>query len=110
MKYVYSILFLLITHFATAQAGRGVDLSFDQLQVKFYPNPATTFINFELVRPSDKNVSLQIFNLAGKKVFETTELAQKTTVPVNDYFRGLYIYQLRDKFGKVLSSGKFQVK
>ena len=38
--------------------------------VKFYPNPATSNINFELQRALDKSYSLQIFNFMGKKVLE----------------------------------------
>ena len=34
----------------------------------------------------------------------------KLTINLDDnYYRGLYIYQLRDKDGRIIESGKFQV-
>src|SRR4051812_8537384 len=73
--------------------------------VKFYPNPATSIITFDFQRGYDKNCNLQIFNLIGKKVQEITNVTPKTTVNLNDFYRGIYIFQLKDKSGKVLDSG-----
>ena len=78
--------------------------------VKFYPNPAISFITFDLQQGSDKSsYSLQIFNFIGKKVQEVSNVTPKTTVNLNDFYRGMYIFQLKDKSGKVIDSGKFQV-
>jgi hypothetical protein len=78
--------------------------------VRFYPNPATSFITFEdFSRKYDKNFSIQLFNFLGKKVQEFTLADQKYIVNLTDYFRGIYIYQLRDPSGKIVESGKFQV-
>lgn len=77
--------------------------------VKFYPNPAISVINFELPKDVEKNYSLQIFNFVGKKVMEVVALTSKTSIPLTDFFRGVYIFQLRDKSGKLVESGKFQV-
>ena len=113
MKFIYLLLLLGFSHFAVAQAGKGLDPSIEVAQVKvvkFYPNPATTFIHFELVQRPQTSYTLQLFNLTGKKVHEAVEISQKTTIPVNDFFRGVYIYQLRDRSGRIVESGKFQVK
>ncbi|WP_207492413.1 T9SS type A sorting domain-containing protein [Aridibaculum aurantiacum] len=113
MKYIYLILLLSFSLFANAQAGKGIDAHPELMSVKavkFYPNPATTVIHFELLDRSERGYTLQIYNFVGKKVFEAVEIAHKTTIPLNDYFRGVYIYQLRDRTGKVVESGKFQVK
>lgn len=77
--------------------------------IKFYPNPATAFINFEFQRSYDKTFNFQIFNFLGKKVYEVNNVNQKTVVNLGDFYRGVYIFQLRDKSGKVVDSGKFQV-
>ena len=77
--------------------------------VKFYPNPATSIITFDFQRGYDKSLNLQIFNFIGKKVQEITNVTPKTTVNLNDFYRGIYIFQLKDKNGKVIDSGKFQV-
>lgn len=77
--------------------------------IRFYPNPATSFITFDFQKGYDKNYTLQIFNLPGRKVYEVNEVTPKTVVNLNDFFRGVYIFQLRDKGGKLIEAGKFQV-
>lgn len=77
--------------------------------IKYYPNPATTAIKFEFVQGFDKSFSLQFYNFMGKKVLEITSPDQLTNLSLNDFYRGVYIFRLSDKFGKVVDSGKFQV-
>ena len=77
--------------------------------IKPYPIPATTVINFDFLYGYDKSFSLQVYNFMGKKVSETNNIPQKITLPLDDFFRGIYIYQLRDKNGKIIDSGRFQV-
>ncbi len=77
--------------------------------IRFYPNPATSIINFEFQKSTEKDLNFQIFNFLGKKVYEITNLTNKTTVNLSDFYRGVYIFQLRDKSGKIIESGKFQV-
>jgi hypothetical protein len=77
--------------------------------IKFYPNPAISFITFDLQKSSDKSYDIQIFNFLGKMIFEQKNISPRTTINLTDYSRGVYIYQLRDHDGKILDSGKFQV-
>jgi hypothetical protein len=115
MKLFYLvILFIGCTLFAGAQTGKLPDSPsqpavMDIKVVKFYPNPATSEINFEFLKQVDKNYTLQIYNFIGKKVFEITNASQKNTIPLTDFYRGVYIFQLRDKAGRVVESGKFQI-
>jgi hypothetical protein len=77
--------------------------------VKFYPNPAISYIIFESIeKTSVKPYSLQIFNFLGRKVFEIPVNAE-TKVDLTNFVRGLYIFQLRDQNGRICDSGKFQV-
>lgn len=76
--------------------------------IKFYPNPAVSFITFDLQK-TDKSYDIQIFNFLGKMIYEQKNIPTRTTINLNDYSRGVYIYQLRDHDGKILDSGKFQV-
>jgi len=74
--------------------------------VKCYPNPATSVVNFEFPAP----YTLQIYSFTGKKMTEVAASANKVSVILNnDFYRGIYIYQLRDKTGRVIETGKFQV-
>lgn len=80
--------------------------------VKFiscYPNPATSNINFDFANYLDKGYTLAIYNCIGKKVDEVNLISSRTNLSLENYFRGLYIYQLRNKQGNLIESGKFQV-
>lgn len=77
--------------------------------LKFYPNPATTFINFEFQGNFDRAYNLVIYNFVGKKVLEISSLNFSNQIDLSDFARGVYIFQLRDKSGRILESGKFQV-
>jgi hypothetical protein len=77
--------------------------------LKFYPNPATSFITFDFQKGFEKSYSFQIFNFIGKKVFELDNLNPSTIVNLNEFYRGIYVFQLRDHTGKIIESGKFQV-
>jgi len=45
----------------------------------------------------------------GKKVFDIKKLPSRVIINLDEFFRGVYIFQLRDKMGTVVQSGKFQV-
>lgn len=77
--------------------------------IKPYPIPATTAINFEFQYGYDKSFTLEIYNFMGKKVNEFSKIPPIMTVSLEDFYRGIYVYQLRDKGGKIIDSGKFQV-
>ena len=77
--------------------------------LKYYPNPASVSINFDFQRNYNNRFSLLIFNFMGKKVYEMKNISYKTNINLEDFYRGIYIYQLRDKNNLVLESGKFQV-
>ena len=79
--------------------------------VKCYPNPAVSFINFEfLVDIVSKDYSLSVYSFTGKKMSEININTAKTTLTfTNEFYRGIYVYQLRDKSGKIIETGKFQV-
>jgi hypothetical protein len=42
-------------------------------------------------------------------MYESQNIAEKVTVDLSDFNRGVYIYHLRDQSGKLMESGKFQV-
>ncbi len=77
--------------------------------IKYYPNPATTAINFEFIRGYGKAFTLQFYNFMGKKVLEVNNPSQLTNLSLNSFYRGVYIFRLSDKNGKIIDSGKFQV-
>ena len=108
------IIFSGLTFFSHAQIGKNSGMNFSPeilstKVVRFYPNPAYNIINFEFSKPVQPDYTLQIFSFVGKKVFELNAVLQKTSIPLTDFYRGIYIFQLRDKTGRIIESGKFQV-
>ncbi len=77
--------------------------------LKCYPNPATTNITFEFQRNYNNGYTLEIYNLPGKRVSLASNMSNTTPITLQNYYRGVYIYKLIDRNGKVVESGKFQV-
>ncbi|HVX26438.1 MAG TPA: T9SS type A sorting domain-containing protein [Parafilimonas sp.] len=80
--------------------------------VKCYPNPAISYVNFELFDNAkiSKNYTLEVYSFTGKKMYSATISSEKITLTLtNDFYRGIYVYQVLDKAGRILETGKFQV-
>jgi len=79
--------------------------------IKCYPNPAISFVNFEFTAELiSKNYTLQVYSFTGKKMYEISITSLKATLTfTNEFYRGIYVYQLRDKSGRIIETGKFQV-
>jgi hypothetical protein len=108
MNKIYLMLLMVsLTFCAVAQQRPAVP---EQVKVRFYPNPATTVINFEFTKSNPAAMyTLQVYNFIGKKVTEISISNNKASVSLDNFFRGVYIFQLRDKTGRIVESGKFQV-
>jgi len=110
MKKIYLII-LLLTFCLGSKATTGIVPFENDGTVKvyrFYPNPASSFINFEF-KYTDESYTLQIYNFLGKRVYSQVVNNNKIIVPVENLYRGLYIYQLRNTVGNIVESGKFQI-
>ena len=77
--------------------------------IKLYPNPATSYITVDLQKSNERGLSIQVYNFLGKKMYESQNMAEKLTIDLSDFNRGVYIYHLRDQSGKIIESGKFQI-
>ncbi len=106
---IFYILSLLIMSGFHALSQSHADQFPEPKITKFYPNPAVSQITFSFENGQEKDKSFQIFNFIGKKVFELQSISAKTIVDLSEFYRGVYIFQLRDKNGRVVESGKFQV-
>jgi hypothetical protein len=102
-------LFFIWGFSSTAQSKNSPDVPGSLRYIKFYPNPATSAINFDFQRSSNTDFTLFIFNFMGKKVFEQKNLPGHTTINLDNFYRGVYIFQLRNKNGLIIESGKFQL-
>ena len=111
LKRIFYILLLIAGfHFSSqAQVKSSFPTGFSVKTVKFYPNPAVSFINFEFLKNYDQSYSLEIYNFIGKKIADLKPADKKIIVPLTDFYRGVYIFQLKDKQGTIVEAGKFQV-
>ena len=78
-------------------------------RMSLYPNPATSYITFDIQNMNQKGLTIVVFNFLGKKMAEKQSVNEKTLLSLTDFSRGTYIYHLVDQGGKVLDTGKFQV-
>ena len=110
MRIFYILLsIILVTSTQAKSQARGPLPEQDHKVIKFYPNPAVSYITFELIKEPNKTYTLQIFSFLGRKVKDVTDVADKKTVNLSDLTRGLYTFQLKDEDGRVTDSGIFQV-
>jgi hypothetical protein len=101
---------LLIGLQASAQNRSAIAANPGDRIIKTYPNPAQTYVTFEIQAGQKSAYTLKVFNaLLGKKMYETQNMPAKVTLNLNDFAMGIYIYQLVDGSGKIVESGKFQV-
>lgn len=77
---------------------------------RFFPNPATTQIQFDFRMPPGTVLRLRVFNFLGRKVLDLPRVNPVMRLDLGGFTRGFYIYQLLDIRGRVLESGKFQVE
>ena len=79
--------------------------------IKSFPNPATTVVNFEFQKGYSRSYSIQVLNSIGKKMFEAKNIPSLLSINLKEekFYRGIYIYQLIDKNGAVVESGKILV-
>ncbi len=109
-KLFYIFLFTIGLNFTSASQnkipgnGNGT-----QKLIKLYPIPATTVINFDFVNGYDRTITFEVYNFTGKKVYELKNPPQKITLQLNDFSRGFYYYQLRDKNGRLIETVRFLV-
>jgi hypothetical protein len=100
-------LFFLTASFG--QDGRTVPGNDPGKGMKLYPNPASSFITFDLTKGHQRGLNIVVYNFLGKKMSENQNVGEKTTLQLGDYNRGVYIFHVTDQSGKVLDTGKFQV-
>lgn len=107
---IVSIILVTTVAYAQSEVKTSFHSGTQSTILRFYPNPATTVITFDFQNSYDKGYSIQIYNaVLGRKMIEQTNIADKFSIDLGNFTRGVYVYQLRDKTGKLVETGKFQV-
>lgn len=76
---------------------------------KFFPNPAVNFVTFEFKEEQERGTVIQVYSFLGRLVATVPVNSRRLTLNVTDYFRGIYVFQIRTPNGKVIETNKFQV-
>lgn len=114
MKSLTLILILIVginfTSFAQNKPSSD-DVTIQAKFIKSYPNPASTVVNFEFQKGYSRSYSIQILNSIGKKMYESKNIPSLLSINLKEekFYSGVYIYQLIDKNGIVVESGKILV-
>ncbi len=108
-SYIFILLIgLTFTSFAQTKITAPGDDASAKL-IKVYPIPATTVIHFDFLQGYDNSYSFQVYNFVGTKVYERKTTSPQMSIPLSEFFRGIYFYRLLDKDGKFIESQRFQV-
>ncbi len=107
--YILLSFILLISTQAKSQARGPLPDPYHKVVKKFYPNPAISYIIFEIDKEPNQTYTLQVYSFIGKMVKNIPDIVDRYTVNLGDLYRGLYTFQLKDQSGRVTDSGIFQV-
>ena len=66
--------------------------------VRVYPNPASEIINVEAKKEMRKPLRVQLFDLTGKVVKETTSYQNKFSVDISSLHSGIYTFKLYNAY------------
>jgi hypothetical protein len=80
---------------------------FDEISVKYYPNPFNENISLEIDLLSENKFSVEVLNVQGKvvKVFSNIQ-SGINSLSIDNLERGVYLFYLKDKNGVVKNSTK----
>jgi len=81
------------------------DIALEKLKVNFYPNPATGILN---ITAEERMQQVEIYNMAGQKVMQTTPNSKTAAINVSSLASGLYSATIKAD-NKTLTK-KFTVK
>jgi len=107
--YILLSIILLSTTQAKSQAKGPLPETDHKVVKKFYPNPAVSYIIFEIDKEPNQTYTLQIYSFLGKIVKNIPNIVDHYSVNLSDLYRGLYTFQLKDQSGRVTDSGIFQL-
>lgn len=78
-------------------------------QVRFFPNPAVNSITFEFKEEPPKGTTIQVFSFLGRQVANIPANGKRVSFQVNNFYSGVYVFQVRTPSGKIIETNKFQV-
>ena len=77
-------------------------VDFTKSEISVYPNPFTEILNVEV----KENATLSIFDMSGKRVSIHPLNKGRNEINKAELQSGVYVYQIKNAKGEMLSSGK----
>jgi hypothetical protein len=87
----------------------GIDQARHEALSNVYPNPANTFVNFELYHDLTNDIRIELMSVTGAVVAESPIHQKTTTINTSNLPGGLYFYRLHMN-GEVVESGRIVIK
>jgi len=91
----------------TVGAVTGIGEIGGNVNIKVYPNPAVNELN--IVTTFNGKTAFDIFDILGKQIKSVAIRGDITRVSIAELPEGMYLYQIIDDKGAVLSKGKFNI-
>ena len=85
----------------------GIENSAVPKQFKLYPNPVQDELN--IVTAFTDVTTIEIYDVIGKHIKSSAIKSENTRINTTEFPQGMYLYQIADKKGLVLSNGKFNI-
>ena len=105
------LIILILVSFLSSSAQVKKNIVGDNVRrTSIYPNPARSFLHIQYQSSITPPSILLIYNFLGKKQFELMNPNSNVYIDLTDFSRGIYIFQFRDKNGRILETGKIQVE
>ncbi len=64
-------------------------------EINIFPNPASTYLNVELISTASPDAEISIFNTVGQLLYTAQTNNTITNIPVNNFAKGLIIVQVK---------------
>jgi N-acetylneuraminic acid mutarotase len=68
-----------------------------ELKLSMYPNPGTDILSIVFNKANDNSKFIEIYELSGKKVFESQTRERKIIIRTNNYPSGIYFIKLKTR-------------
>jgi len=77
----------------------GMDEKFSSPTYRIYPNPANEFVTVESLALFDQEFSIELFDLRGETLIQSSDHKYKTEVKLNGIPAGFYLLQISGETG-----------
>jgi hypothetical protein len=82
-------------YFSVSTAGTGIADMKNQFDLNVYPNPATSYINIDVIGELREPANLQLINILGQVIYELNTQQKNISIPVGQFAAGIYTLQFK---------------